>query len=558
MIEGRNVVVGLYARVSSEQQASDQTIASQLEALRRRIEGDGLSCPKENAFIDDGYRGAMLARPALDRMRDVAASGGLDRVYVYCPDRLARKYAYQVLLVEELRRCGVEVVFLNRAIGTSPEEDLLLQVQGIIAEYERAQILERSRRGKLHAARQGSVAVLSKAPYGYRYVRRAEGDGHAQYHVVLEEARIVRRMFEWVGRDRLSMHEVCRRMNRQGVPTPTGTPLWRRSSVWGILRNPTYKGMAAFGKTCVEERRAPLRPRRGSCEHPRYARSTCAVPRDRWISIPVPGIVDAELFAAVEAQLAENKKRARTGTRGTRYLLQGLLVCKTCGYAYSGCGVRGSGPDAQQRTPSYYRCSGTNASRFDGQRLCPNRGIRTELLDQAVWEDVVSLLSDPHRIEHEYQRRLAARKSSRADPDSERLDALIAKVKRGIARLIDAYENELLAQAEFEPRIRQARQRLEELQAEAKRTADEEVQQNELRLAVGCMQEFARKMQEGLRDADWAKRRAVLRALIKQVEVDEQGVRIIYRISPVPFDQAPERGRLRYCPGRLRTAALFV
>jgi site-specific DNA recombinase len=486
-------------------------------------------------------------------MRDVAASGGLDRLYVHSPDRLARNYAYQVLLVDELKRCGVELVFLNRAIGTSPEENLLLQVQGVVAEYERAQILERSRRGKLHAARQGSVNVLSKAPYGYRYIRRSEGEGQARYHVVLEEARIVRQMFEWVGRDRLSVHEVCRRMNRQGVPTPTGTPLWRRSSVWGLLRNPTYKGMAAFGKTCVGERRAPLRPRRGSCEHPRYARTTCVVPSDRWIRIPVPAIVDAELFAAVESQLAENKKRARTGTRGTRYLLQGLLVCKTCGYAYSGCSVGGSGPDGQQRTHSYYRCSGTNASRFDGQRVCSNRAIRGEALDQAVWEDVVSLLSDPPRIEHEYQRRLAARKSGTADPDSERLGALIAKAKRGIARLIDAYQNDLLVQAEFEPRIRQARQRLEELQAEAKTMADEEVQQNELRLAVGCMQEFARKMQEGFRDADWAKRRAVLRALIKQVEVDEQGVRIIYRVSPSPFEQAPTRGRLRYCPGRAST-----
>ncbi len=556
MIEGQNGVAGLYARVSSEQQASDHTIASQVEALRQRIEADGLTCPEEMSFIDEGYSGSTLVRPALEQMRDLAAAGGLDRLYVYSPDRLARKYAYQVLLVDELKRCGVELVFLNRAIGTSPEEDLLLQVQGMVAEYERAQILERSRRGKLHAARQGSVNVLSRAPYGYRYVRRTEGDGQARYHVVLEEARVVQQMFEWVGRDRLSMHEVCRRMNRQGVPTPTGTALWRRSSVWGILRNPTYKGMAGFGKTCVGERRSPLRPRRGSCEHPRHARSTDAVPRDRWIWIPVPAIVDAELFAAVAAQLAENKKRARTGTQGTTYLLQGLLVCTKCGYAYFGHNQGRSGPNGERRTYTYYRCSGTDAFRFGGQRVCPNRGIRTELLDQAVWEDAALLLADPPRIEQEYQRRLAARKGGSAGQDSERLGALIEKVKRGIARLIDAYENDLLLQAEFEPRIRQARQHLEKLQAEARTKADEEAEQNELRLAVGCLQEFAQKMQEGLRDADWATRRAILRALIKHIEVDEQGVRIIYRVSPSPFEKAPVRGRLHYCPGRMRDPAL--
>ncbi len=109
-----------------------------------------------------------LIRPALERLRDLAAIGAIDRLYVHSPDRLARKYAYQVLLLDEFQRCGVEVVFLNHPLGKTPGEDLLLQVQGMVAEFERAKILERSRRGKLHAARQGSVNVLSGAPYGSR------------------------------------------------------------------------------------------------------------------------------------------------------------------------------------------------------------------------------------------------------------------------------------------------------------------------------------------------------------------------------------------------------
>ncbi len=115
------VRASLYARVSSEQQAQENTIASQIDALQQRIKKDGLVCDGELCFVDDGYSGGTLVRPALERLRDVAVAGGLDRVYIHSPDRLARKYAYQVLLVDELRQCGVEFVFLNRKIGTSPE-----------------------------------------------------------------------------------------------------------------------------------------------------------------------------------------------------------------------------------------------------------------------------------------------------------------------------------------------------------------------------------------------------------------------------------------------------
>ncbi len=171
----------IYARVSSEQQAGDSTIASQVAALEGRVLVDGLVLVPDHRFVDDGYSGATLVRPALERLRDLAAFGAVDRVYVHSPDRLARRYAYQVLLVDELRRAGVEIVFLNRQIGVSPEDDLLLQVQGMMAEYERAKILERSRRGKRHGARRGLINVLTGAPYGYRYLGKHDSSGVARY-----------------------------------------------------------------------------------------------------------------------------------------------------------------------------------------------------------------------------------------------------------------------------------------------------------------------------------------------------------------------------------------
>ncbi len=325
MITTDAVQVAIYARVSSEQQAGAGTIASQVAALHDRIRQDGLVLDEGLSFSDDGYSGATLVRPALERLRDLAAAGGLDRLYVHSPDRLARKYAYQVVLMEEFRRAGVAVVFLNRAVAETPEDELLLQVQGMVAEYERAKLEERCRRGKLHVARQGSVNVLAKAPYGYRYVTKAEGGGQARYEVVPEEARVIQQVFTWVGRDRLALNEVCRRLQQQGVPTRTGRERWQHKTVWAMLRNPAYQGQAVFGRTRTGPRRGErLRPARGQPEQPRRNVSLYAA-AGPGIRIAVPALVSAELFAAAAEQLEENRRRCRQSGRGG--------CCKGCWFA---------------------------------------------------------------------------------------------------------------------------------------------------------------------------------------------------------------------------------
>jgi site-specific DNA recombinase len=240
--------MALYARVSSEQQAEAKTIESQLDEIRTRIAADSIDLTTVLEFVDDGYSGSTLVRPALERLRDVAAAGGIDRLYVHCPDRFARNYAYQVLLVEELAHQGVEVIFLNRPLGQTPEDQLLLQVQGVIAEYERAKFLERSRRGKRHAAQEGRVGILCHAPYGYRYVSKQEGGGEARYEIVFDEARIVQQVYTWVGQDRCSINEVCRRLHQAGVRTRTGKEYWDHKTIWDMLKNPAYKGEAAIGR----------------------------------------------------------------------------------------------------------------------------------------------------------------------------------------------------------------------------------------------------------------------------------------------------------------------
>jgi len=535
----------IYARVSSKQQADANTIASQVEALQARVRADGLSLETELCFCDEGYSGGTLERPALERLRDQAASGALDRVYVHSPDRLARHYPYQWLLVDEFQRQGVDIVFLNQPLGRTPQENLLLEVQGMMAEYERANILERSRRGKRHAARAGLVSVLSGAPYGYRYIGKHEGGGQARYEVEETQAEVVRTVFSWVALERCSISEVCRRLKKRGISSPKGKDSWDRSTVWGILNNSAYQGQARFGKRRCGALRPQLRWRHGQATPSREARSRYDTPAAEQIAIPVPALVDEAIFATVAEQLQENRRRRRERPQGGRYLLQGLLVCGHCGYAFYGRPVRPL--RGKPRGPyAYYRCSGSDAYRFGGQRVCRNTPCRADLLDEAVWQDVAALLADPERVRQEYERRGRGERKQAGRP-SERLERLLTKVRRGITRLIDAYQEGFLEREEFEPRMRAAKERLTQLEAEAKAAAEQETESQDLQVAVAQLSAFAERIRNGLQGADWNTRRDILRALLKQVEVSQEAIRVVYKVNPLPFDRGPGGGRWQDC-----------
>jgi site-specific DNA recombinase len=540
------IQTALYARVSSEQQAEAHTIASQVAALRERATTDELVIPASLEFLDDGYSGATLVRPALEHLRDAAAAGGIDRLYVHSPDRLARKYAYQVLLVEELGRCGVEVIFLNRALGQSPEDDLLLQVQGMMAEYERAKILERHRRGKLHAAREGSVNVLSGAPYGYRYVNKHDGGGHARYDLIPDEARVVRHIFAWIGRERLSIGEVCRRLMQAGERTRTGRLVWERSVVWAILKNPAYMGSAAFGKTRQGPLRPKLRAQRGRPLQPRRAVSDYDVPPPDWIHIPVPAIVEPEVFAAVQEQLQENRQHARQSRRGARYLLQGLLQCQHCGYAFYGKPLSPSARKGRPRAYAYYRCVGTDAYRFGGHRLCPNTQVRTDRLELAVWQEVRALLAHPERLAQEFTRRLHADGQGQRQ-ERTALERQGSQLRQGLARLIDSYAEGLIERQEFEPRVTRLRQRITHVETQCQQLAEAETLQRELQLIIGRVEEFAAQVHQNLDALAWHRQREILRALVQRVEIGLDQVRVVFRVEALS-------GRAGRCWGQLQNS----
>jgi len=547
-VMAEDVLAAIYARVSSAQQADDHTIASQVAALRARVAEDELRLPAEREFLDEGYSGATLVRPALEQVRDLIAGGGIDRLYVHSPDRLARRYAYQALLLDEFQAAGVEVVFLNRAMGQSPEDELLLQVQGMMAEYERAKILERSRRGKRHGAQAGVVSVLSGAPYGYRYIKKEEGGGAARFEIVLDEARVVRQVFQWVSQERATIGEVVRRLTAAREHTRMGRTVWDRTTVWDMLKNPAYMGLAAFGKTQAGPLGPRLRAQRGRPLQPRRARSHRDTPPEDWLHIPVPPLVDAALFSSVQVQLQDNRRHARQGLRGARYLLQGLVCCAHCGYAFYGKAISPSKRKGHPRNYAYYRCLGTDAYRFGGERICSNHQVRTDLLDAAVWREACGLLEQPHRLEQEYRQRLAPTDDQAGDQTA--LEQQRTKLRHGLERLIDSYAEGFLNKAEFESRIVRQRQRLATLDEQVRQLTEDASLQRDLRLLIGRLEDFAAQVEDGLEAADWLTRREIIRTLVSRVEIDQAQVNVVFRVPPDPFVTSPDhldRGVLQHC-----------
>ena len=269
--------------------------------------------------------------------------------------------------------------------------------------------------------------------------------------------------------------------------------------VWAILKNPAYKGTAAFGKTRAGELKPQrLRPQRGRPEHPRRPVSRVDTSSEDQILIDVPGLVSEDLFGAVQAQLEENRQRRRDRPGGGRYLLQGLVVCKRCGYGCYGKPTSRASAKGEGRVPyAYYRCTGSDAYRFGGQRLCWNKQVRTDMLDAAVWEDVRRLLSEPERVRAEYERRLQGPEAGPSQ-EVEQLSKLINNVKKMISRLIDAYGDGLLDKSEFEPRISAARERLAKLEDEHRQRIGEAAQEAELRLVIGQLEEFASRVSAGV------------------------------------------------------------
>lgn len=535
--------VAIYARVSSARQKEEQTIASQTAALQAHAATTGLEIPRDWVFEDEGYSGATLIRPALERLRDLVAEIEIPVVLCYAPDRLARRYVYQTLLIEEFARVGTEVRFLKGRRAETPEDQLLLQFQGMIAEYERAQIAERTRRGKLHRARSGSPAVLGGAPYGYRYVRKSD-QADARYEIAEPEAAVVRALFHRYVEEQDSIAGLVRWLHAQGIPTATGKPRWDPSTLWGMLRNPAYCGRAGFGKTRQTDERPKLtRPVRRHGARRSIRSTTRDCPREEWIDITVPPIVSEETFEQATRRLEDNKRFAARRTKEPS-LLQGLVACQSCGYSYYRTSTR-----TRKRKLYYYRCLGSDDYRYEHGRVCTNAPVRQDYLDELVWNQVMALLADPKIIRAELERRLQElRATSPITAQKLRLERELHRVDRAVHRLVQAYQEELIELEELRRRSPELRRKATGLRAQLGALEAQAVDQETYLKLAENLESFLARLHKAAQRSSLSDRQRVVRLLVREVLVGPERVVIRHSIPSPGGDPAPGyplRGRSR-------------
>jgi len=515
--------VAIYARVSTESQEARGTIGSQLEVLRQRVASEGHELVAE--FCDDGHSGTRLDRPGLDALRDSAEAGQLDAVWCLSPDRLARMYAYQVIVLDELTRLGVSVRFHDTPpLDDDPQARLLTQVQGVIAEYERAKIAERYRRGKLWRSRAGEV-IAWKCPYGYRRVPRC-GDRPAHLEVYEPEASVVRRIFQDYVEGDFSVRQITLHLNRDSVPSPTGRSIWGTSTIGRILRNESYVGRGYYNRTEAVPDRRPG----GRARQVRRA-------RDQWIAIPVPAFVSEGLFDAAQKVSRDNSQWSPRRAEPGHWLLRGLVKCGHCGMSVTCHKMRGRNETFHR----YYYCRYHDPLKAGGEhRRCPERNIRADELDAFAFEQVRTALLRPDVL-------LAgesAVSTRREAPDDELLAAQLARSDRKIEsaeaerrRLADLYQTGLIERAELLRRAKELearRQALEEQRTVLIAERQDLAKHNRLRERV---KGFAQEVMTTIDRLGFDQRQKLLRLVVEEVRVHGWQVEIRFRI---PLDSRPD------------------
>jgi site-specific DNA recombinase len=405
----------------------------------------------------------------------------------------------------------------------------------MIAEYERAQILERYRRGKRHKAQIGVVSVLSGAPYGYRYIKKSDA-AEACYQVIEHEADVVRMVFDAYTREGLSINAIARLLNQRQIPTRRGDTRWERSTVWAMLRNPAYRGRACYGKTELRPRQRitrPLRQRnrmtsRNSANHER--------PRQDWIEIPVPALVSEETFELAQEQLESNRRYSPRRTAEPS-VLQGLLVCRQCGYAL----YRTSTRTSKQKL-YYYRCLGSDAYRHLRGALCHNRPVRQDYLDEFVWREIIRLLEDPALVQAEIDRRL--KEARNADPLRQRQQHLRqqqTRLQNGIERLLTAYQEQLLSLDQLRQRMPTLRRQQQAIDSELQSLEFAAADQSRYLRLTETLTDFCAKLRVRAEALDIIERQQIARLLIREILVGTDTIVIRHNI-PLPKSEPGGNG----------------
>jgi site-specific DNA recombinase len=522
----------LYARVSTDKQEREETIASQVDLLQQTAQARGYEVLPGNLFIADGVSGTRLDRPALERLRDLAAEGAFEVVLVTAPDRLARRYAYQVVLVDELTRQGCEVVFVQQSLGASPAEQMLLQMQGVFAEYERALIHERTRRGQLFAARPGRVN-WGNPPYGYTYIRKTPT---TPQHVVINEgeAESGRQVYRWCVEEQLSSYAIHQRLTAQGSPPRKASPRgWAQSSVIEMLRDSLYKGEAYYNRTQPGDVRRPHGRRGLKDRHPGNGQGRARRPQTEWIPGRVPAIIDPETWARAQGQLARNRERAQRNNTQHPYLLRSLLVCGRCGRRMVGTWrAQGGRYICALRTPRYV------------PGACTGRSLSATVIEACVWAHVQAMLADPAVLRTQYaQGRGDPAVDIRAEQERVRLERKLAALDREVTRLVDAYQAEVIELTELAERRRRIEGHGRMLRERVREIAQQRSERSaELRLLEG-VDAFCTSVREAMEEPSFTVQQKVLQLVVNRIVVEDNQVIIEHVVPTGPVRLQTEQQR---------------
>src|SRR5215212_6625504 len=528
----------LYVRVSTDRQQQAQTIEQQVAQLHSYVAAhDGWTVAAEHVFRDDGRSGARLDRPGLDALRDHAARAAFDLVVICSPDRLARNFVHQMVVLEELQRRGVRVVFCDRPLSDDPHEQLVTQIRGAVAEYERTLIADRMRRGRQAKLRSGQLLPWTRAPYGYRlHPERPRDPAAVQLDPVA--VAVVQELFAAYAAGGVTLHTLAAQLTARGVPTPTGRPIWRSTTIRNLLTNPAYKGQAASGRL----RTTPARQRKSALEPIGKGMSTTAHPSEEWITVPVPALVSAEQFELVARRLATNQRSARRSTTHP-YLLRGLVSCGVCRLACTG--VTRTATDTRYR---YYRCLGKQARVSSGRAsCCPARFIPATQLDELVWVDLCAVLQQPELVTQALER---AHSGAWVPQELRRRQASLRQVRASVTRqrqrLLEAYLAEAIDLACFQRQDRGLAGQEADLLAREREVAAQGERLVQVSAIAQSMTQVLQQLRVGLGQASFQRRRQLVELLIDRVVVTDGHVEIRYVIPTTPGST-----RTRFC--HLRT-----
>jgi len=518
--------VALYARVSTRRQQQTQTIDQQLTRLQAHVAAHPeWRLAEEHIYRDDGYSGAKLSRPGLDRLRDHAALAAFECVVLTAPDRLARTYVHQVLLIDELAQRGCAVAFVDRPMSDDPHDQLVLQIRGAVAEYERTLIADRMRRGRQAKLRGGQLLPWTRAPYGYILdAERPRDPSRVRLDPVA--AAVVTQIFAWYtdAQTPTTLYSIAKRLSDERIPTPTGRPRWNVASIRAMLRSPAYTGTAYSGRT----RPAPARHRKSALRPVGPGDSHAPTPPEEWIAIPVPAIVSQETFDAAQVQLDRNRQMARRNNTAHAYLLRGLVSCGQCRLACTG----------RSRAPryAYYLCRGhTDALRAAQGQRCTARFAPAVALDDAVWQDLCRVIADPALLAHEVHRAHSGAWLPQAlQARQQTVRAAVAQLERQQERLLAAYLAEIIDRAEFARKRQEILQTLNGLAQQLRHLEAQAQQQHDVAAVAHGLTDFCQHLQPTLDHLTFDQRRQLVELLIDRVIVDDGQVEIRYVIPTGP------------------------